>query len=222
MRVTFAPVFALLASVALAGGCAVEDSTHVSQCAVAVGKSPTRGPTDARVTVVEFGDFQCPYCALAQSSIAAVDEERPGEVLWVWKHLPLSMHAHAEEAAVAAECANEQGKFWEMHDVLFANQEDLRGAALLEYADQVGLDIEAWKECLDSDSPLARVSADVETAERVGVPATPAFYVNGEPLIGARSPEEMLEVVDRAAEGSTASGLTPEKYYATLVKQGCP
>jgi protein-disulfide isomerase len=221
MRPNSISTFVLLGSLVLLAGCAA-DEPNPGWCAVPVGDSPTRGPDDALVTIVEFADFQCPYCAAAESSVQSVDEQRPSQLRWVFKHLPLtSIHPYALDAAVAAECASEQGMFWEMRDALFAHSRDLRGAELLSCAEEIGLDTESWKACLSTDAPRERVSTDVELAIEIDVPAAPAFYINGRSLIGAQSADEMLSVIDEAEQEASQSELDAADYYASLEAKGC-
>jgi Na+/H+ antiporter NhaA len=144
-----------------------------------------RGRQDAAVTVVEYGDFQCPYCGRAEPAVRAVLGEDP-DVKFVWRHLPLTdVHPDAELAAQAAEAAGAQGKFWEMHDLLLAHQDHLGKADLLEYATQLGLDVPRFQKELYSHAHLARVGHDVESADISGVSGTPTFFVDGRRQYGA-------------------------------------
>ena len=144
-----------------------------------------RGPLDASVTVVEYGDFQCPYCGLAEAAIRA-DMERDDDVRYVWRHLPLpDVHPDAELAAQAAEAAGAQGRFWEMHDRLLSHQDDLGPAGLLEHARQLGLDVERFKNDLVRHVHSGRVAEDVESADLSGVSGTPTFFINGRRHHGA-------------------------------------
>jgi Na+/H+ antiporter NhaA len=143
-----------------------------------------RGPSDAPVTVVEYGDFQCPYCGQAEPAVRAVLGDR--DVRFVWRHLPLpDVHPEAELAAQAAEAAGEQGAFWEMHDLLLTRQDSLKKPHLLGYAEELGLDVERFKKELYSHAHAGRVGQDVESADISGVSGTPTFFVNGRRLYGA-------------------------------------
>jgi protein-disulfide isomerase len=173
------------------------------------------------VTAVEFGDFQCPYCGEVTPTLREVDVERPGAVRWVFKHLPLPMHARAMPAAIAAECAHEQGYFWEMYDVLYAHQNALGDADLAGYATSIGLDMASYQTCLASDPPRARMAADLDAANRAKVSATPTFFFNGSPLVGALPLADFLAAVDHARQSAESSGLAPADYYASLGQQGC-
>jgi Na+/H+ antiporter NhaA len=143
-----------------------------------------RGPQDAAVTVVEYGDFQCPYCGQAEPAVRAILGD--ADVRFVWRHLPLTdVHPEAELAAQAAEAAADQGRFWEMHDLLLDHQEHLKKLDLLGYAEQLGLDVPRFKNELHSHAHQARVAQDVESADLSGVSGTPTFFVNGRRQYGA-------------------------------------
>src|SRR6185503_4675405 len=148
-----------------------------------------RGPEDATVTVVEYGDFQCPYCGQAERAILAEQEIDP-DVRYVWRHLPLTdVHPQAQLAAEATEAAAAQDAFWSMHDLLLANQDKLTGPDLLRYARQIGLDERRFREDLMRHAYGARIARDVESADASGVSGTPTFFVNGQRYTGrARRP----------------------------------
>ncbi|MGH2977307.1 MAG: Na+/H+ antiporter NhaA [Gaiellaceae bacterium] len=138
-----------------------------------------RGPVDAPVTVLEYGDFECPFCGQAESVIRELLRNF-GDVAYVWRHLPLNdVHPEAQQAAEAAEAAAEQGKFWEMHDLLLDRQDALRIPDLLAYADQLGLDVERFEEDLRTRDGANRIAEDVDSADLSGVSGTPTFFVNG-------------------------------------------
>jgi Na+/H+ antiporter NhaA len=143
-----------------------------------------RGPLDASVTVVEYGDFQCPYCGRAEPAVREILGD--ADVRFVWRHLPLTdVHPEAELAAQAAEAAGAQGRFWEMHDLLLTHQDRLRKPDLLAYAEQLGLDVPRFQKELYSHTHLARVGLDVESADISGVSWTPTFFVDGRRQYGA-------------------------------------
>jgi protein-disulfide isomerase len=146
---------------------------------------PARGGRDAKVTVVEFSDFQCPFCSRAVPVVKEVEKEFAGDVRVVWKHLPLSFHPNAMPAALAAEAARQQGKFWEMHDRLFAAQQSLSDAAYAKSARELGLDMTRFEKALRDPATRARVEEDAKAAAAAGVSGTPTFLVNGEPVIGS-------------------------------------
>ena len=140
-----------------------------------------KGSPQARVTIVEFSDYQCPFCARhAQQTMAQIERELidTGKVRYVVRNLPLeTLHPDAVKAAEAAECAGTQGKFWEMHRVLFANQRALGVDELPRHADRVGLDAAAFRRCLDSGQQTAKVRKDVEVAQKAGLTGTPGFFI---------------------------------------------
>jgi Na+/H+ antiporter NhaA len=144
-----------------------------------------RGPINAPVTVVEYGDFECPYCGQAEPVVRELLRDF-GDVRYVWRHLPLNdVHPRAQLAAEAAEAAADQGAFWEMHDLLLGNQGALRLPDLIGYAEQLGLDIERFTNALRAHAGAARVAEDVDSADLSGVSGTPTFFINGRRHYGA-------------------------------------
>ena len=144
-----------------------------------------RGPADAHVTLVEYGDFECPYCGQAEPVIRELLADF-GDLRYVWRHLPLSdVHPRAEMAAEATEAAAAQGAFWPMHDLLFEHQGELSPKDLIGYAEQLGLDVKSFTEQLRNHRWSERVAADVESADVSGVAGTPSFFVNGQRQVGA-------------------------------------
>jgi protein-disulfide isomerase len=144
-----------------------------------------RGPKKAPVTIVEYGDFECPYCGRAESAIRELLADF-GDVRYVWRHLPLTdVHPHAELAAEAAEAAAAQGAFWEMHDTLLRHQDALTPGDLIGYAADLGLDTERFARDLRTDAFAARVAEDVDTADLGSVSGTPTFFINGQRHHGA-------------------------------------
>ncbi len=146
---------------------------------------PVRGPAGARVTVVEFSDFQCPFCSRALPAVQEVEREYGKDVRVVWKHLPLPFHPNATPAALAAEAARQQGKFWEMHDRLFAAQQNLSDATYAQLAKELGLDAARFEKARRAPATLARVQEDAAAAAAAGVTGTPTFVVNGEVVLGS-------------------------------------
>jgi len=140
---------------------------------------PDTGPADAPVTIVVFSDFQCPFCRKAALQIKQIKELHPGQVRLLFKHFPLDIHAYAMDAALAAEAAFAQGRFWEMHDKLFALKGALSDEAMEGAASSAGLDLTRWKEDLESSEVMERVTADKEEALALKLNGTPAIYVNG-------------------------------------------
>jgi protein-disulfide isomerase len=144
-----------------------------------------RGPTDALVTLVEYGDFECRYCGQAEPVVRELLAGF-GDLHYVWRHLPLNdVHPHAQLAAEASEAAGAQGKFWEMYDLLLAHQDALEVRDLVGYAAQLGLDVERFRGALRRQKFVARVADDVESADLSSVSGTPTFFVNGRRHYGA-------------------------------------
>lgn len=159
-------------------------------------KGPARGPEGAKVTIVEFSDFECPFCSKAEDTVSQVMEKYAGKIHLVFRHFPLSFHANAPKAAEASMCANEQGKFWEMHKQLFANQKALGIEDLKKHADAVGLDKAKFEACLDQGKMKSIVEADTKAGSDVGVSGTPAFFINGKMLSGAQPASEFEKIID--------------------------
>jgi protein-disulfide isomerase len=170
--------------------------------AVRVDGAPVRGQTDAKVSVVVFTDFQCPFCARLDGRLRELQTLYPDKVKIVYKARPLPMHANARLAARAGVAAQAQGKFWPMHDAMFAHQASLDRAALESYAAAAGLDVDQFRKDVEEPATNARVSADSQDAEALGVTGTPTLFVNGRRLVGARPMTELVGAVERAlAEG---------------------
>jgi len=161
-----------------------------------IGDAPVRGNPKAPVTIVEFSDFQCPYCARARPSVARVRAVYGDAVRFVFRHFPLGFHDQAEKAGEAAACAGEQGKFWEMHDRLWANSGKLQPADLKDHAAALGLDATAFGTCLDTGRYASLLQDDIAAGARYGVSGTPAFFINGRPLVGAQPFDAFAQVID--------------------------
>jgi protein-disulfide isomerase len=176
--------------------------------AVEASGGVARGPEDAPVTIVEFSDFQCPYCVRAAPIVSRVLEAYKDKVRFVYRDLPLAIHPFAIKASEAAACAGEQGRFWEMHDRLFAANGKLSLPELKQYAAELKLDGDAFSSCLDSGKTAASWQSGKQAAERYGVSGTPAFFVNGRYFTGARAFETFAEIIDdelaRAARARAA------------------
>jgi protein-disulfide isomerase len=159
---------------------------------------PFLGPTNAAVTIVEFSDFQCPYCRSVQPALKQLLQEYQDRVKLVFRDFPLrNIHPQAQKAAEAAQCAAEQQQFWSYHDKLFAATE-LQVKDLQQYAQDVGLNIEQFTTCLDSDKYAPAVERDLQDGLHAGVSATPSFFVNGQPVSGAVPYERFKELVEAA------------------------
>jgi protein-disulfide isomerase len=163
---------------------------------VDAGSAPGRGNPKAPVTIVEFSDFQCPYCVRARPTVNKVREAYGDRVRFVFRHFPLDFHAQAQKAGEAVACAGEQGKFWEMHDLLWENSSKLQVADLKAHAATLGLDGAAFGTCLDSGRHASLVEGDLAAGQGYGVSGTPAFFVNGRPLVGAQPFEAFAQVID--------------------------
>ena len=159
--------------------------------------NPTYGDfANAPVKIVEFSEFACPYCSRVNPTIDQVKETYGDKVALVFRDYPLPMHKDAPKAAEAGHCAADQGKFWEMHDLMFANQRALKPEDLKGYATELALDEGAFAECLDSDRYADNVAADTADGAKVGVSGTPAFFINGQFINGARPFESFKEIID--------------------------
>ncbi|GJF31302.1 Na(+)/H(+) antiporter NhaA 2 [Kitasatospora sp. NE20-6] len=167
---------------------------------VDLDRDHVRGPADALVTVVEYGDFECPYCGQAEPVVREL-LAGAGDIRYVWRHLPLNdVHPHAQLAAEAAEAAAEQDCYWAMHDLLLAHQGALTAADLMRYAEQAGLEAERFRRDLRARAGASRVAEDVESADLSGVSGTPTFFVNGRRHHGAYDIAGLKEAVRSARE----------------------
>jgi protein-disulfide isomerase len=157
---------------------------------VSLDDDPTKGSANAPVTIVEFSEFECPFCGdYSRDTFPQIDEAyiKTGKVKYVFRDFPLSFHENAEKAAEAAGCASEQGKFWEYHDKLFANQSALAVDSLKQYARDLGLDAAKFDTCLDSGVRADEVAKDMAEAKSYRVNSTPTFFINGIKIKGALS-----------------------------------
>jgi protein-disulfide isomerase len=158
------------------------------------------GPADARVTLVEYGDFECPHCASVQPIVQAARRAFGGNLRFAFRHFPLrSSHPRALPAAKAAEAAGEQGRFWEMHDLLYRRQTELGDADLERHARALGLDVERFRESLGERTHEVRIREDLASAARSGARGTPTLFINGERYDGALEREEIFAALARAA-----------------------
>jgi protein-disulfide isomerase len=157
---------------------------------------PSRGPAGAPVTIVEFSDFECPYCARAEPTVKEVLAQYGDKVRLVYRDFPLPMHPRAPKAAEAAHCAGDQGKYWEMHERLFANPTKLEVGDLKGYGKDVGLDAGKFEKCLDSGEKAKVVESHRKAGEDAGVSGTPAFFINGRLISGAQPAEAFKAIID--------------------------
>ena len=163
---------------------------------VSAAKGAAKGPSNAPIEIIEFSDFQCPFCQRANPTVTQVLKTYGDRVHFVYRHFPLGNHPNARPAAEASQCAAEQGKFWEYHDTLFANPSRLADADLKQHAAGLGLDARQFNACVDTHKYKAQVDADMEAGEDAGVNGTPAFFVNGRMLNGAQPFDAFKRVID--------------------------
>jgi protein-disulfide isomerase len=169
-----------------------------------------RGPADAPLTLVEYGDFECPFCGEATGAVAELRERYGPELRYVFRHLPLQdVHPHAALAAQAAEAAGAQDHFWEMFDILFAHQDDLELEDVERYADELGLDLERFSRDLVGARHVGRVEDDVRSAEASGVTGTPTFFVGDERHTGAHDALTLVAALEEHRAGSRAPEARP-------------
>jgi protein-disulfide isomerase len=167
---------------------------------VVPGRDHIRGADEALVTVVEYGDYECPYCGQAEGVIRELLVSFGHDLRYVWRHVPLNdVHTYAQTAAEAAEAAGAQGRFWEMHDLLLDNQDALRFPDLVRHARELGLDVERFQDELRRREYAARVAEDVASADASGVAGTPTFFINGRRHYGAYDLETLTEAVRAAS-----------------------
>jgi protein-disulfide isomerase len=157
---------------------------------------PTKGPVTAPIEMIEFSDFQCPFCERAFPTVTKVLSEYGDKIHFVYRHYPLNGHPQARPAAEAAQCAAEQGKFWPYHDRLFGDQTKLGDADLKKTAAELGMNAEQFNACVDSHKYKDEVDADIRAGDEVGVNGTPAFFINGRELTGAQPYEVFKSVID--------------------------
>jgi protein-disulfide isomerase len=175
---------------------AAPEAKVINMAELSLGQAPTMGPKNATVTLVEFSDFQCPFCSRVVPTLKQLEKEYEGKVKFVFKNQPLPFHQNARPAANAAMAANEQGKFWEMHDKLFENQQKLDRASLEQYANDLHLDMGKFRAALDSNKFDAQISADSAEGTKVGAGGTPTFFINGHQIVGAVGIEQFKAVID--------------------------
>ena len=165
-----------------------------------------RGPADAPVTILEYGDYECPYCRGAARDVHRMLDLYPGSIRFVFRNFPIAqLHPHAEQAAEAAEAAAAQGKFWEMYELLLTPSSDLDLGSLLDYAAGLDLDLGRFRDDVVGNAHVGRIEHDVAEGIRDGVNATPKFYVNGERIDG-KLPLEGLENAIRASVQAASAG----------------
>lgn len=159
-----------------------------------------KGDSNAPVAIIEFSDFECPFCAVFYRNTLPLIEEKyikTGKVKLVYRDYPFPFHPSAQKAAEAAECAGEQGKFWEMHNAIFENQKAIDVNNLEQYAVNIGFNSDSFNNCLDSGKYFEEVKKDFSDGENAGVAGTPTFFINGEKLVGAQPFDIFEEVIQR-------------------------
>ena len=182
-----------------------------------------KGPETALVTIVEFSEFQCPFCSRVGPTLKKIEKEYGKDVRIVFKHNPLPFHKDAKLAAQAALSAGAQGKFWPMHDILFKNQRALKRENLEKFAQELGLNMAAFKADLDSGKYAAQIDADQKLARSIGAGGTPNFFINGRKLVGAQPFESFQKLIDaemKKARALVAKGIAPNKVYEESIKNG--
>jgi protein-disulfide isomerase len=167
---------------------------------VAAANSPAKGPAKAPVEMIEFSDFQCPYCLRADPTVQQVLSTYGDRIRFVYRHYPLPNHPNARPAAEAAACAGEQDKFWQYHDRLFSNPTKLSDPDLKRHAAELGLNTGQFNGCLDSHKLKAKVDTDLKAGEEAGVNGTPAFFINGRMMSGAQPFEAFKKIIDEELE----------------------
>jgi protein-disulfide isomerase len=175
---------------------------------VALGDAPSKGPAGAPITIVEFADFECPYCAIMAPRLEETFNKRSGQIRFAYKFMPLSGHPHSDIAARAAIAALDQGKFWEMHDKLFANRDHLEQPDLDGYAKDLGLDMTRFQKDAASQATTDRIAADRKQADTLGVVGTPTIYINGREFDPQNDLTEWL-ALELGADGKTTTTSSP-------------
>ncbi len=181
--------------------------------------APTKGPADAKVTIVEFSEFECPFCSRVNPTVKQIEETYGKDVRIVFRHLPLPFHKNAVPAAEASMAAHAQGKFWEFHDKAFANQRALTRENFEKWGQEIGLDMKKFKADLDSGKYKARVEQDRAYAGTVGARGTPAFFINGKLVSGAQPFDNFKKVIDeeiKRADAEIAKGTPKAQLYQKL------
>ena len=169
--------------------------------AVPINGAPSKGPSNAHITLVEFSDFECPYCSHAVGQVEALLKLFPNDIRLVYKQFPLSMHPHARKAAAAALAANDQGKFWQMHDKLFANFRQLSDEHINALAKEIGLDMTRFSADLASGKYDKVINADFKDGEEAGVMGTPAFFINGKLYNGPMEAAQVKPLIEAELKG---------------------
>lgn len=220
MKNATVPISILIAAIIISGAILYSDKSHLNQNAVAqkaaanilagsqpntevkvTDTDPSLGDPKAPVTLIAFEDFECPFCrrfTQQTESLLIQNEVKNGAVRLVWKDFPLAIHSHTQKAHEAARCAWEQGKFWEYHDILFSNQNDLGINSLKQYAKNLGLNTKQFGTCLDSGKYISLIREKVNEGTSIGISGTPSFLINGATLVGAQPYQTFVDAIARA------------------------
>ncbi|MFQ5528728.1 MAG: DsbA family protein [Gemmatimonadota bacterium] len=218
LAVGFGLGFSVRGPVSVEASNSVSDASAVrpaSRTPFIIEGRPFQGPDDALVEFVEFTDYECPFCRrFHETTYPELRRRYEGRVKWVVRNYPLTqIHPNAALAAEAAECALEQDRFWEYHDVLFEHHDRLGRSDLKEYARELGLDGEAFDGCLDSREKRSLVQNDLRDGYRFGVTGTPTFFINGQVVVGAQSPDVVSAFIDVALQ--EAAEISGQKLMST-------
>lgn len=178
--------------------------------------SGSKGTGSGKVTMIEYSDFQCPFCGRAYPTIKQLEAQYGDQLEIVFKHFPLSFHPFAQKASEAAECARDQDKFWEYHDILFTHQDNLAVSDLKKYAADLKLDTSKFNSCLDNDDKKDIVAADMAEGQKLGVTGTPTFFINGESIVGAQPITAFQTAIDKALGGSSKPSAVVNDPVVTL------
>jgi protein-disulfide isomerase len=190
---------------------------------VDLGDAHTRGNAEAKVTIVMFSDFQCPFCKRVMVTIGELETEYGKDLRFAMKHNPLPMHNRARAAALAAEAAGKQGKFWEMHDLLYENARDLTDANFTKWAKDLKLDVGRFERDLDDAKLADKVDDDQAQSKTLGATGTPAFFINGRYMAGAQPIDNFKKLVDEEiaeADKLLAAGTPGSSLYERIIASG--
>lgn len=181
----------------------VQAGDAIKRYEVSVDDDPASGPESAPITIVEFSDYQCPFCIKWHDEVfARLMKDYEGKIRFVYRDFPLeSIHPEALPAAEAANCAGEQGYYWQYHEALFGQKNGLGSKAYMAYATELGLDVDKFTACMNSENVADEIKADIEYASSIGVSSTPTFFVNGMAVIGAQPYEVFKELIDKELAG---------------------
>ncbi|HWB80227.1 MAG TPA: thioredoxin domain-containing protein, partial [Nannocystaceae bacterium] len=190
---------------------------------VPVDGAQARGPAGAKITIVEWADFQCPFCSRVDPTIAELMKDYEGELRHVFMHNPLPMHDRAMAAAIASEAAGRQGKFWPMYELLFANQRDLGDESILKFAKKLKLNTKKFKRDIADEQLAEHVKRQQDLATSLGARGTPAFFINGRFLSGAQPKDAFKVVIDEElakADKLLSAGVPRTRLYETIITDG--